>query len=540
MNEVDSFDLNDVHLAAPHTKFLVQATQKKANVIARQTQAIHHAISSVCHAQVTLTESYRNLSSVLRSTTSEFADLSEPGEEYKQLNFQKVIELHRAMYTDLQSSVLDRLQEYVNFFSGLPDLANSVEICDKSRDQAFHTFMKLPKKTNMKTLQTALLELATFRREYERTATLYYGYLNQAERLREIIPLLTMIGFLERYSQYMKNMARLTSSEMAVTLLKLIQSTLQRKLDDESKMSTRFKNRADELRFESLSKFCSDPWILTPDMSGDLHPNTAAQPNRKLQSKCGRLLMRTRVNLVWRWVEVFCHTQAGSLMSQQYGEIGASLLVDLNQKGVYTEAVDCDDRRNVFQIVSPAAHKTVILQAESQLDRDEWIYTLTNVIFDVNSWEARRSLGDAVGDASTVKVSSATPPPVRTPGSTDAWSFTCLPPVCFALPVLPELTIPRDAELLQVHCLSSTPPASVVQESGPSGSQPSDDKLLTVENEDVADPLLDLGFLGSLELPQNFGEFTRGSTQSSWLCVRTTLNAYLFPNFIEPARKGQV
>ncbi|KAF7232473.1 hypothetical protein EG68_09678, partial [Paragonimus skrjabini miyazakii] len=185
-------------------------------------------------------------------------------------------------------------------------------------------------------------------------------------------------------------------------------------------------------------------------------------------------------------------------------QIGASLLVDLNQKGVYTEAVDCDDRRNVFQIVSPAAHKSVILQAESQLDRDEWIYTLTNVIFDVNSWEARRSLGDAVGDASTLKVSRATPPPVHTPCSTDAWSFTCLPPVCFTLPVLPELTVTRDAELLQVHCLSSAPPTSVTQESGPSGSQPPDDKLLTVENEDVADPLLDLGFLGSLELPQNF------------------------------------
>ncbi|KAF7254834.1 hypothetical protein EG68_11475 [Paragonimus skrjabini miyazakii] len=336
MNEFDSFDLNDVHLAAPHTKFLVQATQKKANIIARQTQAIHHAISSVCHAQVTLTESYRTLSSVLRSTTSGVcADLSEPGEEYKQLNFQfvsimdKVVEMHQAMYTDLQSSVLDRLQEYVDFFSGLPDLANSVEIYDKSRDQAFHTFMKLPKKTNMKTLQAALLELATFRREYERTATIYYGYLNQAERLREIIPLLTMIGFLERYSQYMKTMAKITSSEMALNLLELIQSTLQRKLDDESKMSTRFTNRADELRFESLSKFCSDPWILTPDMSGDLHPNTAAQPNRKLKSKCGRLLMRTRVSLVWRWVEVFCHTQAGSLMSQQYGEVRRSVFFGL-------------------------------------------------------------------------------------------------------------------------------------------------------------------------------------------------------------------
>ncbi|KAF8568658.1 hypothetical protein P879_01443 [Paragonimus westermani] len=517
MNEVDSFDLNDVHLAAPHTRFLVQATQKKANIIARQTQEIHQAISSVYHAQVTLTESYRNLSSVLRSTASGCAELSEPGEQYKQFNFQfvsvmdEIIELHQAMCTDLQSSVLDRLQEYVDFFSGLPYLANSVEICDKSRDQAFHTFMKLPKKTNLKTLQTALLELATFRREYERTATMYYGYLNQAERLREIIPLLTMIGFLERYAQHMKTMAKLTSSEMAVTLLELIQSTLQRKLDDESTMSTRFTNRADELRFESLSKFCSDPWLLTPDMSGDLHPNIAPQPNRKLQSKCGRLLMRTRVNLVWRWVEVFCHTQAGSLMSQQYGEIGASLLVDLSQKGVYTEAVDCDDRRNVFQIVSPTLNKMVILQAESQLDRDEWIYTLTNVIFDVNSWEARRLSGDAVGGASTLKVSHATPPPACAPCSTDAWYFTCLPPVCFTLPTLPELTASRDAELLQVHCLSSAPPTSVTQESGPSGSQPRNDELLMVEKEDIMDPLLDLGFLGSLELPQNFGEINKGT-----------------------------
>ncbi|KAA3677348.1 uncharacterized protein DEA37_0012649 [Paragonimus westermani] len=308
MNEVDSFDLNDVHLAAPHTRFLVQATQKKANIIAGQTQAIHHAISSVYHAQVTLTESYRNLSSVLQSTASGCAELSEPGEQYKQFNFQfvsimdEVIELHQAMCTDFQSSVLDRLQGYVDFFS--------VYLL-RGRTRLWFNFFSIP---------------FQFRREYERTATMYYGYLNQAERLREIIPLLTMVGFVERYAQHMKTMAKLTSSEMAVTLLELIQSTLQRKLDDESIMSTRFTNRADELRFESLSKFCSDPWLLTPDMSGDLHPNIAPQPNRKLQSKCGRLLMRTRVNLVWRWVEVFCHTQAGNLMSQQYGEVRRSVL----------------------------------------------------------------------------------------------------------------------------------------------------------------------------------------------------------------------
>ncbi|VDQ07190.1 unnamed protein product [Trichobilharzia regenti] len=104
-------------------------------------------------------------------------------------------------------------------------------------------------------------------------------------------------------------------------------------------------------------------------------------------TKSGCLLMRTRSNLVWKWIEVYCLTQNGNLMYQQYGDIAASLLFDLNQKGVYAEATDADDRRNVFQVISPTERKTVLLQAESETERDEWISTIMNMIFHTNRLE---------------------------------------------------------------------------------------------------------------------------------------------------------
>lgn len=70
--------------------------------------------------------------------------------------------------------------------------------------------------------------------------------------------------------------------------------------------------------------YCSPSLLLsvTCFLTSDL--DTPAQyPVAKthLQSKSGRLLMRSRTALLSRWIEVFCFTQSGNLMSQQCDEV---------------------------------------------------------------------------------------------------------------------------------------------------------------------------------------------------------------------------
>lgn len=52
-------------------------------------------------------------------------------------------------------------------------------------------------------------------------------------------------------------------------------------------------------------------------------------------------------------------------------QVAGSLLVDLNETGVQAEAIDCDDRRNVFHVVCVGNRKSIIMQAENERERDE-------------------------------------------------------------------------------------------------------------------------------------------------------------------------
>ena len=47
------------------------------------------------------------------------------------------------------------------------------------------------------------------------------------------------------------------------------------------------------------------------------------------------------------------------------------MLLDLNVEGVQAEAIDCDDRRNVFHVICVGNKKSIIMQAENMRERDE-------------------------------------------------------------------------------------------------------------------------------------------------------------------------
>ncbi|MED6264696.1 DCC-interacting protein 13-beta [Characodon lateralis] len=64
-------------------------------------------------------------------------------------------------------------------------------------------------------------------------------------------------------------------------------------------------------------------------------------------------------------------------MCQPRGAVAGGMVLDLDNSSVM--AVECEDRRYCFQITSPSGKTSMILQAESKKEYEEWICTVNNI-----------------------------------------------------------------------------------------------------------------------------------------------------------------
>ncbi|TNN06463.1 DCC-interacting protein [Schistosoma japonicum] len=295
-------------------------------------------------------------------------------------------------------------------------------------------------------------------------AARYYGHLNEAEQIRYLAPLIFIQTFITQKKNDVQVAHNLFSQGIIDSLITVAEESLHKYESSFNNMKRKSLTNMDSIEHKSLSYFCPEPWIL------NAIPNQACisktyprEPNRRLLTKSGSLLMRTRVNLIWRWIEVYCLIQNGNFMYQTRGDIAASVLFDLNQKGVYAEATDVDDRRHVFLIASPTERKTILLQAESETERDEWISTIMNVISHTNNTddipieEYSRALQhtEKKTDVTSPQVADASLRDYVNPVEHDLtyidWFSNHLPQIHFDLNPIPELNILLDTEL-QVFC----------------------------------------------------------------------------------------
>ncbi|CAB1323389.1 unnamed protein product [Coregonus sp. 'balchen'] len=100
--------------------------------------------------------------------------------------------------------------------------------------------------------------------------------------------------------------------------------------------------------------------------------------NRTLIQKAGYLNIRNKTGLVTTaWDRLYFFTQGGNLMCQPRGAVAGGMVLDLDNSSVM--AVECEDRRYCFQITSPSGKTSMILQAESKKEYEEWICTLNNI-----------------------------------------------------------------------------------------------------------------------------------------------------------------
>ncbi|KAK4469021.1 hypothetical protein MN116_007487 [Schistosoma mekongi] len=469
MTGLEVLTIDDVVTDSPHTNLLASVISENANTVGECVKQLRDGLQAVSRCEEHLSLAYKELSALLRAFANQESTFC-PDEEIRQLGFQfssildELGSMHQCHSNELQDGLIYKLQNFISdVFEKLSSESLEVETCRKLSRQAFQNYMRLPKRCPSKVRQSSVLEVTSTRRKFACAASRYYGHLNEAEQIRYLAPLISIRTFITQKKNHVQTAHDLFSQGIVDSFVAVAEESLHKYESSFNNVKRKSLANIGSIEHKSLSYFCPEPWILnaTPNQAC-ISKTCPREPNRRLLTKSGSLLMRTRVNLIWRWLEVYCLIQNGNFMYQQRGDIASSLLFDLNQKGVYAEATDADDRRHVFLIASPTERKTILLQAESETERDEWISTIMNVIFHTNHTddmpveEYSRTLHHTEKtDTTTPQVADENLRDCANPVEHDLtyidWFSNHLPQIHFDLNPIPELSILLDTEL-QVFC----------------------------------------------------------------------------------------
>uniref|UniRef100_A0A667XGR0 Adaptor protein, phosphotyrosine interacting with PH domain and leucine zipper 2 n=1 Tax=Myripristis murdjan TaxID=586833 RepID=A0A667XGR0_9TELE len=231
-------------------------------------------------------------------------------------------------------------------------------------EAAMVKYSRLPKKKENEKLKADLVkEVAYSRRKQHQASMQYYCALNALQYRKRVAMLEPMLGYTQAQVSFFKKGMELVSKKMESFLSSVSNMTqnIQAQLDTE----------AEAMRLSQRELLSVEDTVYMPDK--DTEP-----VNRTLIQKAGYLNIRNKTGLVTTaWDRLYFFTQGGNLMCQPRGAVAGGMVLDLDNSSVM--AVECEDRRYCFQITSPTGKTSMILQAESKKEYEEWICTVNNI-----------------------------------------------------------------------------------------------------------------------------------------------------------------
>uniref|UniRef100_A0A672LQT6 DCC-interacting protein 13-beta-like n=1 Tax=Sinocyclocheilus grahami TaxID=75366 RepID=A0A672LQT6_SINGR len=237
-------------------------------------------------------------------------------------------------------------------------------ICFHSHEAAMVKYSRLPKKReNEKIKAEVVREVAYCRRKQHQAAMQYYCALNALQYRKRAAVLEPMLGYTHAQINVFKKGMELVSKKMDSFL---------------SSVSSMNQSIESQLEVEAEVMRSSQRELLSVDDSVYMPDHDQVPVNRTLIQKAGYLNIRNKTGLVTTaWDRLFFFTQGGNLMCQPRGAVAGGMVLDLDNSSVM--AIECEDRRYCFQITSPNGKTSLILQAESKKEYEEWICTLNNI-----------------------------------------------------------------------------------------------------------------------------------------------------------------
>ncbi|KAJ8393347.1 hypothetical protein AAFF_G00060690 [Aldrovandia affinis] len=284
-------------------------------------------------------------------------------------HFAKAVEELNALHAELASQMADRMVFPVVQFreKDLTEVSTLKEIFCIASDEhegSMVKYSRLPKKReNEKAKAEVVTEVAYTRRKQHQASMQYYCALNAMQYRKRVAMLEPMLGYTQAQMNFFRKGMDLVSKKMDIflTSVSTMSQSIQAQLDSD----------AEVMRMSQRELLSVEDTVYMPDRDRD-------PVNRTLIQRAGYLNIRNKTGLVTTaWDRLYFFTQGGNLMCQPRGAVAGGMVLDLDNSSVM--AVECEDRRYCFQITSPSGKRSIILQAESKKEYEEWICTLNNI-----------------------------------------------------------------------------------------------------------------------------------------------------------------
>ncbi|PAA68024.1 hypothetical protein BOX15_Mlig013367g2 [Macrostomum lignano] len=372
---------------SPQTHNFLTVFEEDAGLVRQYTEEFHGYCQQIQKAQADLASATHGLAQLMKKYSAIRFPL-EKEDSYMTTTFPLLAEYMdeiSTMQQILASQISDTLIYPINRFLSadleeLSQLQNLYKMVSDEHELAVQKHMKLAKRCSEKQRVEAVEEVFQMRKKQHKTALHYFSAMNLMQHKRQFVFLEAIAGHLQAHLSFFKIGSDYIEKQELETVHSNTKGLLlcgQRELDLE-------RTRTSDL-VGSIEESCSDavyqPEPLAPPASPSSHSQHARASNPHLAHKSGYLMLRSRAGLLQtRWDREFFFTQTGNLMRQGRRDVAGCLLIDLAEPGIYAEPCDADDRRHVFQIGGPAGRKPIVLQAENEIDRDEWITAITNIV----------------------------------------------------------------------------------------------------------------------------------------------------------------
>ncbi|KPP67565.1 hypothetical protein Z043_113827 [Scleropages formosus] len=353
------------------TRSLLSVFEEDAGTLTDYTNQLLQSMQRVFGAQNEMGLATEQLSKQLLEYEKQNFALGKGDEEVISTlqHFAKVVDELNALHTELATQMAERMVFPMVQFreKDLTEISTLKEIFGIASDEheaAMVKYSRLPKKKeNEKVKAEVVSEVAYARRKQHQASMQYYCALNALQYRKRVAMLEPMLGYMHAQMNFFRKGMDLVSKKMDSFLASVSNMTqsIQAQLDTE----------AESMRLSQRELLSVEDTVYMPDRDRD-------PVNRTLIQKAGYLNIRNKTGLVTTaWDRLYFFTQGGNLMCQPRGAVAGGMVLDLDNSSVM--AVECEDRRYCFQITSPTGKTSLILQAESKKEYEEWICTLNNI-----------------------------------------------------------------------------------------------------------------------------------------------------------------
>ncbi|XP_051975908.1 DCC-interacting protein 13-beta-like [Xyrauchen texanus] len=356
---------------SPQTRSLLSVFEEDAGTLTNYTNQLLQSMQRVFGAQNEMALATEQLSKQLLEYEKQNFALAKGDEEVINTlqHFAKSVEELNSLHAELATQFADKMVFPVVQFreKDLTEISTLKEIFGIASDEheaAMVKYSRLPKKRENEKMKAEIVrEVAYTRRKQHQAAMQYYCALNALQYRKRVAMLEPMLGYTHAQINFIKKGMELVSKKMDSFLTSVSSMT--------QSIESQLEVEAEVMRSSQRELLSVDDTVYMPD-------RYQAPVNRALIQKAGYLNLRNKTGLVTTaWDRLYFFTQGGNLMCQPRGAVAGGMVLDLDNSSVM--AIECEDRRYCFQITSPNGKTSLILQAESKKEYEEWICTLNNI-----------------------------------------------------------------------------------------------------------------------------------------------------------------